>query len=150
MNELMSKFCLAALVLGLGCTETPTQFEQPELREDFSEAEFKEAIIGKWQSVYEKPGQENVEYLELGQQGNAKAIIVQNDSRREFEGNYAVSFLRPPTKEVVTFAELTISMPGGDLKLSKVNFGLHNAFPVESGLFLRIDEAPYGVLRRAS
>jgi hypothetical protein len=48
----------------------------------------------------------------------------------------------------VTFAELTIKTSEKNIILSRVNFGLHNALPLEAGPFLRIDEAPYGVLKK--
>ncbi len=70
---------LVMLIVCLGCHKTPTRIDQIELlKEDLSESEFKEAIFGKWKSVYEKQGKENVESLELNRNGEAKIIIKKN------------------------------------------------------------------------
>lgn len=142
------EFILIMLIFCLGCHKTPTQVDQIELREGLSASEFKEAIIGKWQSVYEKPGKENVLYLELSRKGSAKIIIKKDSDKKEYEGNYSIDFLRPPSIGMVTLAELTIKTSKENIILSRVNFGLHNAFPVEAGFLLRIDNEPYGVLKK--
>ena len=149
MKLIKFKFFLIVFMICLGCHTTPTQVEQIELRSDFSESEFKEAIIGEWQSVYEIKGEENIKYLELGEQGKVKLILEKDSIGIEYEGHYSVDFLRPPSEGMVTLAELTISTSKGSIILSHVNFGLHNALPAESGPFLRIDNSPYGVLKKA-
>jgi len=138
---------LIALIFYESCHKTPTQIDQIELREGLSASEFKEAIIGKWQSVYEIPGKQNIEYLELTRQGNAKIIIKSDGNKKEYKGGYSITFLRPPTEGMVTLAELTIKTSKENITLSWVNFGHHNAFPVEV-FFLMIDKEPYGVLQR--
>jgi len=148
MNFKFNNLILTVLIFCLSCHNTPTQVEQIELREDLSEAEFKKAIIGNWQSVYETPGKEIVDYLELDLQGNAKIIIKQAGNKREYQGNYRIIFLRPPTKGMVTLAELTIQTSGENIILSQVNFGLHNAVHAQVGFLLRIDKEPYGVLKK--
>lgn len=102
------EFILIILIFFLSCHKTPTQVDQIELREGLSEFEFKEAIIGKWKSVHEIPGKQNIEYLELTSQGNAKIIIKQDGNKKEYKGSYSLAFLRPPTEGMVTLAELTI------------------------------------------
>ena len=143
---------ITLLFLSLGCDKTPNdnqaQQNQIELREDFSASEFKEAIVGKWHSVWERPGEEYVKYLELHQQGEAKIIISKDIDSKLSEGNYSINFLRPPATGNVTFAEITIATSNDTIILSRVNFGYHSAFPMEGDLLLRIDEAPYGVLKR--
>ena len=47
----------------------------------------------------------------------------------------------------MTLGEIAISTQNNIIKLTRVNFGLHNAMPMDS-MYLRIDEAPYGVLDR--
>ena len=148
MNLTKSKIYLFGLIICLCCNNEPIS-TKVELRSDFSESEFKNAIIGKWKSVYEITGEENVIYLELSEQGKVELILEKNSVRKEFVGNYSVDFLRPPSEGKVTFAELTITTSNGDMIiLSRVNFGLHNAMPEGSGFFLRIDESPFGVLKR--
>ncbi|MFA9391505.1 MAG: hypothetical protein ACERKD_16970 [Prolixibacteraceae bacterium] len=120
----------------------------PELKENFSDSEFKEAIIGKWQSIFEHEGQENVIYLELSNQNKAKITIEKESKQNKYEGDYKVSYLRPPDEGMVTLAEITILTSNDTLVLSRVNFGLHNYFPAERGPFLRIDQSPYGVMER--
>ncbi len=147
INMKRFEFVLIMLILCLNCHRTPTQVDQIELREDFSESEFKEAIIGKWESVFEIPGKQNIGYLELTRQGNAKIIIKQDGNKKEHKGSYSLTFLRPPMEGNVTLAELTIITSKESIILSRVNFGIHNAFPAEV-FFLRIDKEPYGVLQR--
>lgn len=145
----LKKICyvLVMLIFFLGCHKTPNAVDQIELREDLSESEFKTALIGKWQSVYEHPGKQNVAYLEIERWGGVKVIIKRDGNPTEYEGTYRLSLLRPPLEGNVTLAELTISASKETILLSRVNFGLHNAFSAEE-YFLRIDQEPYGVLKK--
>src|SRR3990172_9161392 len=94
-----TRLILIVLMFYFGCDKTPNFTDTGvELKSDFSVTEFKNAIIGKWQSVYEKAFEENVKYLELREQGEAKLILERNGIEEEFEGNYSVDFLRPPVK----------------------------------------------------
>jgi hypothetical protein len=141
------EFILVMFIVCLGCHKTPTQVDQIKLREGLSASEFKEAIIGKWKSVYEIPEKQNIEYLELGRKGNAKIIIKQDGNKKEYKGSYSIVFLRPPTVGMITFAELTIKTAKESIILSRVYFGIHNAVPIE-GCLLRNDNEPYGVLQK--
>ena len=102
------KLILIVLIFSFGCDKSPNQIDQIEYREDLSESEFKEAIIGKWESVYETPGKANVDYLELTNYNNAKIIIKQDSSKKEYNGSYSIIFLRSPSEDMVTLAELTL------------------------------------------
>lgn len=140
------EFILIILIFSLDCCRTPTEVNQTELREGLSESEFRAAILGKWESVFEHPGKQNVAYLELTCQGKAKITITHDGNKKEYKGGYSITFLRPPTEGMVTLAELTIKTSNENIILSRVNFGLHNAVPFDEYL-LRIEKEPYGVLR---
>ena len=136
----------------IGCdkesdTDARTESEIIELKENFSADEFKEALIGKWQSVFENDGKENVIYLELNDKNEAKITLDKDNVSNDYQGDYVVDFIRQPMEGYVTLGEITISTQNKIIKLSRVNFGLHNALPVDS-MYLRIDESPYGVLDR--
>lgn len=149
MKKIISLLLVAALT---GCNGTNTKVEtiskENVLKENFSETEFKQAIIGKWKSVWKYPKKKNVSYLELNQNGKVKIIIEENGNLQEIKGTYNISFLRTPVKSMITLTKLTITTPEGNIILSRVNFGLHNALPYNSGPFLRIDEEPCGVLEK--
>jgi hypothetical protein len=119
-----------------------------ELEDHFSALEFKNALIGKWYSVFELEDKENVKYLELSEQATAKITLEKDSIETKYEGNYMVDFLRPPMKENVTLAKITIITSNDSIILSPVNFSLNNALPADWGLFLRIYEPPYGTLMR--
>ncbi|HAH23734.1 MAG TPA: hypothetical protein DCL77_08250 [Prolixibacteraceae bacterium] len=119
-----------------------------ELKDNFSELEFKEAIVGVWRSVFELEGERNIECLELNGQGKAKVTIVKQGVKEVFEGSYNVSFLRPVTDFEITFGEITITGENGNLVLSRINFGLHSGTLVFRGMVLRIDTSPYGTMNR--
>lgn len=139
----------AVLITSLFCNKEPTSGDPNiELRSDFSEFEFNQALIGEWESVYDVPSAENVQYLKLTEQGKATLILKKENTETEYKGNYTTDFLRPPTEGMVTFAELTISTSTDTIILSRLNFGYNNAFPIESGLYLRIERSPYGTLKR--
>jgi hypothetical protein len=128
-------------------TRTKTIFiDRNNLRDDLSASEFKNALIGKWQSVFELEGWENVTYLKLDNQGKAGIILEKDGVSQEYSGDYTVDFIYEPMPENVTLAEITISGPEKEIVLSRVNFGLHNAF--RYGIFLRIEKPPLGVLER--
>jgi hypothetical protein len=132
----------------LGCGNESPEVTEIELRSDLDEEEFKQAIAGEWQSVYEIAGEENVTYLHLGQENQVSLTLRKNGAAKEFSGVYTLSFIRTPVPGTVTMAEMDIQTSDTLIVLSRINFGLHNAFPMSEGLFLRIDEAPYGVLDR--
>ncbi len=117
-----------------------------ELRDNFTEVEFKQAIIGEWQSVFQTTGQENVLYLALTDKNNATITISKEGSEKTYSGTYTVSFLRPPSPEEMTLAQITLKITSSDIVLSRVSFDLHSA--VRGGPFLRIGVVPYGVLDR--
>ena len=141
---------LGGILFFIACnkeTEVKESVVDPmELRDNFTEAEFKQAIIGEWQSVYEHTGEENVIFLALTDKKNATITISKESSEKTYSGTYTVSFLRPPSSEELTLAQITLKTTLSDIVLSRVNFSIHSA--VRGGPFLRIDVAPYGVLDR--
>ena len=128
--------------------ESDKKNEAIELRSNFSETEFKNALIGEWRSVFELEGNENVIYLKFDNQDKARIIIEKDGIEKEYSGDYSVSFMLEPAEENTTLAKISISSSDKEIVLSQVYFGLHNAFPADSGLFLRIGDSPHGVLER--
>ncbi len=154
MKKINYFIILSVLISLIGCdkesdsdTDTKTDSEIIELTEDFNADEFKEALIGKWQSVFEHSEYENVIYLELNADGEAKITLDKDNVSNDYRGDYTIDFTRQPMEGNVTLGEITISTQNKIIKLSRVNFGLHNAMPADS-MYLRIDESPYGVLNR--
>lgn len=155
MTMLLRKITLILILFFfiLGCQKTVNDFSLDGYSKiDWSNccgylsaSDFKMAITGKWFSVFEKSGNENVKYLELNSLGKAKIILVKNNTKNESEGNYSVRFIREVKEDFVTFAEIPIETSTRTTVLSRVNFGAHNAFPSKN-IFLRIDKEPYGLL----
>ena len=143
---------LVVLLILLGCNGTTDYQEEYQsnivIREDLTETEFKEAIIGHWENQFEVSGKKNVETLDISRKGTAKVVISKGGIKDEYSGNYLVNLLRPYEKGTVTLAELIIKINDDSLVLSNLNFGFHNAFGVDEGYFLRIDDEPYGVMKR--
>lgn len=148
-KKLISILFILTTIYGCGATDFNKQ-ETPQLvlKENFSEQVFKEAIIGKWKSAWKHSTKKNIYYLELYQNGKVKIIIEENGNLKEIKGSYNISFVRPPTESSITLAEITIKTSNGNIVLSRVNFGFHNALPMDRGLFLRIDSEPFGVLEK--
>lgn len=119
-----------------------------ELKDNFSEQEFKNALVGVWQSAFEVAGQKNIKCLQINRDGKAKATISNQGETELYEGNYTVSFLRPPSAGEITLAKITIKAASGNLILSFVEFGLHNGLPMSQELVLRINESPFGTMKR--
>ena len=152
MKKINYIIILSVLISLIGCdkesdSDTETDSKIIELKEDFNADEFKEAIIGKWQSVFEHSEYDNVIYLELNANSEAKITLDKDNVRNDYQGNYAIDFIRQPIEGNVTLGEITITTQNKTIKLLRVNFGLHNAMPMDS-MYLRIDEVPYGVLDR--
>lgn len=127
-------------------SDTKADNEIIELKADFDAEEFKSAIIGKWQSVFLYPEEENVITLELDEKGKAKITLDKNNTSSSYEGNYAIEFIRPPMEGYVTLATITISANNREIILSRLNFGNHSGIPLYFGIVLRIEKSPYGVL----
>lgn len=128
----------------------------PELRSNLSAGEFTEAIVGDWVSAWSRPSHRHVEELGIRSDGTARVTIVGDSGRQEASGPFELVFERPTDPGMITFAEIVITPADGPpIKLSRVNFGWHNALPYGSGSgpFLRIDGDPVGelssVLKRA-
>jgi len=154
MKKINYFIILSVLISLIGCdkesdsdADKKTDTKIIELKEDFTSDEFKEAITGKWHSVFVFPGYENVINLELNTVGEAKITLSKDNVSNDYQGDYTVDFTRQPMKGNVTFGDITISTQNKIIKLSRVNFGVHNAMPSDS-MYLRIDESPYGVLDR--
>ena len=143
-----------SLILFFSCkkesdkNELDKKNEPIELRSNFSETEFKNALIGEWKSVFENEEYENVIYLKFNIQGKSIIKIKKDNVENEYSGDYTVSFIREPAEGYITLAKISISCSDKEIVLSQVSFGLHNAFHPDLGLFLRVDEPPYGVLER--
>jgi len=116
-----------------------------ELRMDFTEEEFLMAIIGKWESVWETDGFENVTYLELCKQGNAKITLKEGSTVEYFEGNYTVEFTNLGYR---TRADITITTPKRNIILSDAQFDLHNGLSVTKLYFRTYGGSPKAVLSR--
>ncbi len=148
MNVKNINVILFILIFCLGCNKTTTETNWSDYRSDLSASDFKEAIIGKWKSVFEAPpGKENIEYLELSRTGKAKIVIKKNGDRKTIAGDYSINFPRPPVKGSVTLAELIIEKSNGNIILSRVSFGLHNGVSA-TDILLKIDKEPYGTLKK--
>ena len=121
-----------------------------ELKYDLSAADFKLALVGKWKSVFTADKDNpNVQSLEFTADGNTDIVIAKADKTEQYSGTYTISFDREPRAGSVTMATITIRANGSSpVVLSRVNFGLHNGIPQQEGIVLRIDNEPYGVLKR--
>ncbi|MEN8251866.1 MAG: hypothetical protein ABFS32_23295 [Bacteroidota bacterium] len=137
-----------SLVLITCCNSESSPIGQEVLRSDFSEAEFENAIIGIWNSVYIKEGEANVVFLCITEEKTATLTIEESMVTDTHEGNVTIEFLRPTSPGVITLAKLIITTHNGEIVLSRVNIGLHNALPDDGSLYLRIEESPYGVLEK--
>ena len=121
-----------------------------ELKNDLSAADFKLALVGKWKSVFTADKDNpNVQSLEFNSDGKTDIVIAKADKTEQYSGTYTISFDREPGARAVTMATITIRTNGSNpIILSRVNFGLHNGIPQQEGIVLRIDNEPYGVLKR--
>jgi hypothetical protein len=121
-----------------------------ELRDNFSEAEFENAIIGTWISVYEHPENANVIFMSIDCNKKTEITIRENNISEEFKGDLTIEYLRPTSPEMVTLAKLTINMKEDQIELSRVWFGLNNfiSIPPEGELYLRNLGSPSATLQR--
>lgn len=152
MKILKAIFFVSSIILIFCCcnkesdnSESDNKNEPIELRFNFSETEFNNVLIGEWQSVFENAGKENVIYLKFDNQGKAEITIDKDGVEQEYSGDFMVDFMQEPAEENTTQAIIIISSSTKDIVLSRAYFGFHNAFLIDSGLFLRITE-PNGVL----
>lgn len=154
MKKMNIIFLGISLILFFSCNnesdknELDKKNEPIELRSNFSETEFKNALIGEWKSVFENKEYKNVVYLSFNIQGKSIMKTKNDNVENGYSGDYKVSFIREPAEGYITLAKISITCSDKEIVLSQVFFGLHNAFHPDSGLFLRIDEPPYGVLQR--
>ena len=121
-----------------------------ELRDNFSEAEFENAIIGTWESAYEHPDNANVIFLRIDCNKHTEITIRENNVNKNFEGDLTVEYLRPTSPEMVNLAKLIINTKEEEIVLSCVWFGLNNfiSIPPEGELYLRNMGAPSATLER--
>jgi hypothetical protein len=151
MRTINGVFFICSIILFYCCNKDSEKIdsgEPIELRSDFSAIEFKKALLGEWKSVFENTEYENVMYLKFEDNNTLRIILKKDDVEKEYLGDYVVSFIREPAEGFATLAKITISSSDREIVLSRVTFDLHNAFPSDSELFLRIYEPPYGVLER--
>jgi len=106
MKSIAISICILSWFICTCCNSEPNPInDQIELRSDFSESEFQNAIIGTWNSVYEKEGEANVIFLSINKEGKATLSIEENGISDDFEGNLMIEFLRPTSTGIVTLAK---------------------------------------------
>ena len=151
-------------VLSSGCTSNHPEHKldgrrdcsdsaHATIRENLSEQEFANALIGKWETVFAHPSGHNIQAADFRANGTATLVITKDKSKETKTGTYRVQFERKPDPHMITFGRIVIETTPGQLVLSRVNFGSHNGvlFPdANSSPFLRIDKEPYGVLKKTS
>ncbi len=131
-------FCLA-------CESNPVRFE---LRDNLSEAEFRDALIGTWFSVWERPDVWNVTDLNILRNGIAFITMQKDGEEKKSVGRYQILFLQPPQKDKTTYADFILKTERGNIRLHKLYSGLHNGVLIDDEPFLRIEREPYGVLKK--
>lgn len=90
------------------------------MRSNFSETEFRNALIGEWESMFENTECENVIYLKFNKQGKISIKIKLDDVVKEYSGDYIVSFIREPVEGNITFAKIDISCSNKKIVMSRV------------------------------
>jgi hypothetical protein len=155
MKSIAYSFCFLLFTILLGCNNEPDPDPCPEpelveLRENFSEAEFENAIIGTWISVYEHPENAIVIFMSIDCYKKTEITIRENNISEQFKGDLTIEYLRPTSPEMVTLAKLTINMKEDQIELSRVWFGLNNfiSIPPEGELYLRNLGSPSATLQR--
>ena len=129
----------------------PDPCPEPELVElgsNFSEAEFENAIIGIWNTAYEREGRTNVIFLCVNDDNIAKITIEENGASETFIGNLTVEYHRPTSPHRVTLAKVKISSNDEEIVLSDVVFDITNFLPDDGTLYLRNTRSPYATLKR--
>ena len=154
------KHCILPMLLiavaGCNSHEAPAQFQAQasdrpviELKSDLLAPDFKNALVGKWTSVFSYKSKRNIAKLEFKHDGTASLSVIRGNDRKQYSGPYSVVFDRTPRSGFVTFATITINPEKENpLVLSRVHLGLHNGVDWRIGPLLRIDKEPRGVLRR--
>ena len=145
----LSFFLLISIIL-LGCNNEPDPDPCPEpvlveLRENFSEAEFENAIIGTWVSALESEDRTNVRFLKIDCENNVEITIQKNGLSKSYVGDLTVEYLRPPGPGNVTRAKFIITTKVEEIVLSDVEFGRNNFLPYENR-YLRNYVSPYATL----
>jgi hypothetical protein len=124
--------------------------EMHALRENFTLAEFKSALLGSWESVFTYENRGNTLSAEFTRNECRLIIGDRFSDAHIFVGPYTVELERPYNDGSVTFARITVQSNRGQIVLGRVNFGDHNGVMKQQEPFLRIDMDPYGVLKLRS
>lgn len=133
-----------------GCNNEPDPDPCPEpnlveLRENFSEAEFENAIIGTWKSAFEWEDNVNVKFLKIDCEKNAEIHLEENGQSEIYVGDLSVQYVRPIGPGYVTRAQLIITTKDEEIVLSDVGFGKNNMISAEN-LYLRNYDSPHATL----
>lgn len=122
--------------------------ELVELRENFSESEFENAIIGTWKSAFEWEDNVNVMFLKIDCENNAEIHLEENGHSEIYIGDLTVEYPRPTSPTRTTRAKLIIKTKDEEIVLSDVGFGKNNMISAEN-LYLRNYGTPHATLEWA-
>ena len=153
MKSISSSICFLLFIIYSGCNNKDDLHPCPkpvlvELRGNFSEDEFENAIIGTWQSALESEDRTHVRFLKIDCEKNVEITIVENGLSESYIGDLFVEYLRPTSPSMITRAKLIITTKVEEIVLSDVQFGRNNFLPYDN-LYLRNYLSPYATLEWA-
>lgn len=119
--------------------------EYEELKDNFSEVEFENAIIGTWTSAFEWEDNVNVMFLKIDCENNAEIILEGNGQIESYVGELTVEYHRPASPGNITLAILIITSEDDEIVLSDVSFGGNNMISAEN-LYLLNHSPPFATL----
>jgi hypothetical protein len=119
-----------------------------ELRENFSEDEFENAIIGTWRSAFEWEDNVNVIFLKIDCENKAEIHIDEDGLMESYLGDLSIEYPRPTSPTRTTRAKLIIKTTSEEIVLSDVGFGKNNMISAEN-LYLRNYDSPQSTLEWA-
>jgi hypothetical protein len=133
-----------------GCNNEPDPDPCPEpelveLRENFSDAEFENAIIGTWKSAFEWEDNVNVMFLKIDCENNTEIHLEENGQSKIYVGDLNIQYVRPIGTGYVTRTQIIINTKDEEIILSDVGFGKNNMISAEN-LYLRNYGSPHATL----
>jgi len=137
-----------------GCNNEPEPVPDPdscpepvlvEFRENFSETEFENAIIGTWKSAFEWEDNVNVMFLKIDCENKVEIRIEENSLVESYVGDLTVEYVFPVGPGYVTRAKLIITTKNEEIILSDMGFGKNNMISAEN-LYLRNYDTPHATL----
>jgi hypothetical protein len=151
MKQLKILFILVVFILFVSCfpnkDSNSNNSHAIKIAQNLNKNDFKAVLIGEWNSKFTYNNKQNIKYVKFNKNQTVDIIIFDTNKENKYSGNYLIIFPKKKANDTIVTIKIT-PKNNKEIILENVHFGLHNCVHMSVGLLLRIDNEPFGVMKK--